>query len=90
LNAVKQRIRQNQSRQKEKKAPANVARPTVQDNLKPGDIPEELELLAQDVTTFLECLNEFPEFTDEVCGDFIVVAFAVADFVYNARPSMQV
>jgi hypothetical protein len=65
LNAVKHYIWQNLSRRKKKKTSANVARPTVQDNLKPGDTPEGLELLSQGVTTFLECLNEFPEFMDD-------------------------
>jgi WD repeat-containing protein 26 len=56
---------------KRKKKRLQMSRPTVQDNLKPGDTPEGLELLAQDVTIFLECLNEFPEFTDEVCSGFV-------------------
>jgi WD repeat-containing protein 26 len=47
------------------KAPPHVARPTVDENLDPESFPEQLECLATDVTTFLRCLNEFPEFTDE-------------------------
>ncbi|KAF6743642.1 hypothetical protein DFP72DRAFT_1020164 [Ephemerocybe angulata] len=42
-----------------------VPRPTVSDNLDPEDFPDHLEALAKDVKTFLNCLNEFPEFTDE-------------------------
>jgi hypothetical protein len=33
--------------------------------------PEQLESLAADVTTFLNCLNEFPEFTDEAVNSSI-------------------
>ena len=35
------------------------------EQLDPEDFPEQLQMFAQDVTTFLDCLNEFPEFTDE-------------------------
>lgn len=28
------------------------------------DFPEQLDLLAEDITTFSDCLNEFPEFND--------------------------
>lgn len=35
------------------------------DTLEAEDLPQQLEFFARDVTTFLECLNEFPEFTDE-------------------------
>ncbi|TCD66908.1 hypothetical protein EIP91_000747 [Steccherinum ochraceum] len=34
--------------------------------------PEQLKLFAEDVTTFLECLNEFPEFTDEAVNSSIM------------------
>lgn len=47
------------------KAPPHVARPTVNESLDPEFFPEQLEALAADVATFLNCLNEFPEFTDE-------------------------
>ncbi|KAF8888546.1 hypothetical protein BD779DRAFT_1439978 [Infundibulicybe gibba] len=46
-------------------APQHVATPTVHENLDPESFPSQLEALAVDVTTFLHCLNEFPEFTDE-------------------------
>lgn len=47
------------------KAPPHVARPTVTENLDLEFFPQQLEALSADVTTFLKCLNEFPEFTDE-------------------------
>jgi hypothetical protein len=34
--------------------------------------PQQLEALAADVTTFLKCLNEFPEFTDEAVNASIM------------------
>ncbi|KAG5638343.1 hypothetical protein H0H81_000586 [Sphagnurus paluster] len=43
----------------------HVSRPKVNENLDPEFFPEQLEALAQDVATFVHCLNEFPEFTDE-------------------------
>ncbi|KAG6908170.1 hypothetical protein DXG01_005870 [Tephrocybe rancida] len=43
----------------------HVARPTVNENLDLEDFPSQLKLLAKDLATFLTCLNEFPEFTDE-------------------------
>lgn len=68
MHAVRERIQAKQSRHKKKRSPSNVVRPVIQHDLRSEDFPEELELLGQDVKTFLECLNEFPEFTDEV-GD---------------------
>ncbi|KAF9269633.1 WD40 repeat-like protein [Marasmius fiardii PR-910] len=43
----------------------HAARPTVNENIDLEDFPLQFEALARDVTTFLRCLNEFPEFTDE-------------------------
>lgn len=54
------------------KAPPHVARPTVNENLDPEFFPEQLDALATDVTTFLNCLNEFPEFTDEAVNASIL------------------
>ncbi|TFK38155.1 hypothetical protein BDQ12DRAFT_631389 [Crucibulum laeve] len=54
------------------KAPPHVATPTVSENLDPENFPEQLEHLARDVTTFLNCLNEFPEFTDEAVNASIL------------------
>ncbi|THH28595.1 hypothetical protein EUX98_g5601 [Antrodiella citrinella] len=36
------------------------------------DFPEQLRLFAIDVITFLDCLNEFPEFTDEAVNSSIL------------------
>ncbi|KAG5646394.1 hypothetical protein DXG03_003717 [Asterophora parasitica] len=47
------------------KGPPHAARPVVNENLDPEFFPEQLEALAKDVTTFLNSLNEFPEFSDE-------------------------
>jgi WD repeat-containing protein 26 len=56
----------------ETKAPPHVARPTVTENLDLEYFPQQLEALATDVTTFLKCLNEFPEFTDEAVNASIM------------------
>lgn len=42
-----------------------MRRPLVLDKLDREDFPGQLGLFARDVITFLHCLNEFPEFTDE-------------------------
>jgi len=67
MHIIQQSMRKKNSRagRKQKSIPS-LARPIVQPDLEPGDIPEELEALAGDVVWFLESLNEFPEFTDEV------------------------
>jgi len=41
-------------------------------DLDPEDFPEEMAQFAEDITTFLECLNEFPEFTDEAVNASIL------------------
>jgi len=46
-------------------------KPVVDESLDPEDFPEQIEQLAIDVTTFLNCLNEFPEFTDEAVNTSI-------------------
>lgn len=49
-----------------RKTPPNLGRPTPPDEkLEPEDFPSQMYSLAADVMTFLNCLNEFPEFTDE-------------------------
>ncbi|KAF9031656.1 WD40 repeat-like protein [Hymenopellis radicata] len=45
--------------------PQHFARPKVDENLDLEDFPKQFAALANDVTTFMDCLNEFPEFTDE-------------------------
>jgi hypothetical protein len=54
------------------KAPPHVRRPLVLEKLDPEDFPGQLGLFARDVITFLHCLNEFPEFTDEALNASIL------------------
>jgi hypothetical protein len=54
------------------KAQLHVPRPQVAENVDPESYPEQLEYLAKEVTTFLRCLNEFPEFTDEAVNASIL------------------
>ncbi|KDR80328.1 hypothetical protein GALMADRAFT_242702 [Galerina marginata CBS 339.88] len=54
------------------KAQLHIPRPAVAENLDPETFPEQLEHLAKEVTTFLRCLNEFPEFTDEAVNASIL------------------
>lgn len=42
------------------------------DKLDPEEFPTQIGKLAHDVITFLHCLNEFPEFTDEAVNASIV------------------
>ena len=42
------------------------------EHLDPECFPEQLEALAREVTTFLDSLNEFPEFTDEAVNASIL------------------
>jgi hypothetical protein len=53
------------SRKKMKKPPPNVALPAIAKDLDLEDFPNQFSLLAQEVVALLNCLNEFPEFTDE-------------------------
>jgi hypothetical protein len=53
------------ARRKRKNVPPHTARPGVEESLDPENFPEQIEQFAIDVMTFLNCLNEFPEFTDE-------------------------
>ena len=57
---------------KRKRAPPHVRRPLVLEKLDPEEFPGQLELFARDVTTFLHCLNEFPEFADEALNASIL------------------
>jgi hypothetical protein len=54
------------------KAPPSVRTPIVLDNPDPESFPDQMEKFAEDITNFLECLNEFPEFTDEVVNASIL------------------
>lgn len=42
------------------------------ESLDPEDFPYQLQEFARDVKTFLDCLNEFPEFTDEAVNSSIL------------------
>ncbi|KAJ3781345.1 hypothetical protein GGU10DRAFT_367113 [Lentinula aff. detonsa] len=50
---------------KKHRALPHVARPMVDSNMDLEEFPNQFEALAKEVTTFVNCLNEFPEFTDE-------------------------
>ena len=54
------------------KPPPNVRTPVVTGDLDPEQFPEQMAHFAEDITTFLECLNEFPEFTDEAVNASIL------------------
>ncbi|KAK2461255.1 hypothetical protein APHAL10511_006782 [Amanita phalloides] len=47
------------------KTPPHVARPMISEKLDIEQFPHYFDALASDVKTFLNSLNEFPEFTDE-------------------------
>lgn len=49
-----------------------MRRPLVLEKLDREDFPGQLGLFARDVITFLHCLNEFPEFTDEALNASIL------------------
>jgi WD repeat-containing protein 26 len=53
------------------KAATHVSNPAILDDLDAEDFPSQLEGFADDVITFLDCLNEFPEFTDEAVNTSI-------------------
>ncbi len=58
------------------------------EKLDPEDFPEQLQMFAQDVTTFLDCLNEFPEFTDEAVNAAVLslegdLKVRILDFVQS-------
>ncbi|THH12742.1 hypothetical protein EW146_g7414 [Bondarzewia mesenterica] len=59
-------------RSRKSKPPPHVRRPMVFGELDPEDFPKQIKELAQDVVTFLHCLNEFPEFTDEAVNASII------------------
>jgi len=60
------------TRRNRPKPPPNVRTPVITRDLDPEDFPEEISQFAEDITTFLECLNEFPEFTDEAVNASIL------------------
>ena len=58
---------------KKSKPPPNVRTPVIASDLDPEDFPEQMSLFVEDITTFLTCLNEFPEFADEVVNASILI-----------------
>ena len=55
------------------KAELHIPRPPITENVDPETFPEQFESLGREVTTFLKCLNEFPEFTDEAVNSSILL-----------------
>lgn len=60
----------------------HAARPVVDMAIELEDFPNQFEALAQEITTFVNRLNGFPEFTDEAV-DASISSFA-ADLKYWA------
>ena len=54
------------------KPPPNVRTPMVTADLDPESFPDQMDQFAEDITIFLECLNEFPEFADEAVNASIL------------------
>jgi hypothetical protein len=52
-------------RNKSRQLPTTKVRPSIPLHSDPEMLPKELKHLATDLTTFLKCLNDIPEFTDE-------------------------
>ncbi|KAI0074084.1 WD40 repeat-like protein [Panus rudis PR-1116 ss-1] len=52
-------------RKNRRKGPVHLMNPALLEELDLEAFPDQFEKFAEDVTTFLDCLNEFPEFTDE-------------------------
>ncbi|KAJ7037958.1 hypothetical protein C8F04DRAFT_1090776 [Mycena alexandri] len=59
------KIKGRRNRKVARSAAPHVARPAIDENLDLEKFPEQFEALAKTITTFGNCLNEFPEFTDE-------------------------
>ena len=65
-NATQQtQIRRKRKHHKSLHSHVTAARPAVLEPLDPEHFPQQLELFANDVATFLRSLTEFPEFSDE-------------------------
>ena len=58
-------------RNKRKKT-RTLINPVVTDDLEAEELPRQLKDFADDITTFLDCLNEFPEFSDEGLNSSII------------------
>lgn len=59
-------------RRLKRKALPHSVRPVILEKPDVEDFPEQLETFAKDVTTFLDRLNEFPEFADEAVNSAII------------------
>lgn len=47
-------------------------RPIINEALDVDEFPDQMELFANDVGAFLQCLSEFPEFNDEAVNGSIL------------------
>lgn len=54
------------------RAPQHATSPSWSDEIDAEDFPDQLDRFAHDVVAFLDCLNEFPEFTDEAVNAAIM------------------
>ncbi|KAI0701045.1 WD40 repeat-like protein [Cytidiella melzeri] len=54
------------------KVPPHTTSPSVMDDIDAEDFPDQLESLSHEMVNFLDCLNEFPEFTDEAVNAAII------------------
>jgi hypothetical protein len=54
------------------KTPSHIIRPVVNEDIDVEEFPNQMEYFAKDIGTFLHCLNEFPEFTDEAVNASIL------------------
>ena len=54
------------------KAPPHATTPALTEDIDAEDFPDQLYKFAHDVVAFLDCLNEFPEFTDEAVNAAIL------------------
>lgn len=61
------------TKQNRSNPPRHVKTPVITADLNPEGFPEQMFQFARDITTFLECVNEFPEFTDETVNACILV-----------------
>ncbi|KAG6836941.1 hypothetical protein H0H93_000831 [Arthromyces matolae] len=64
----------------------HAVRPTVDETLDLEEFPNQLKLLAKAVRTFSNCLNEFPEFTDEAVNTSISEFEGDLDVRFSTSP----
>lgn len=67
-----QSIGRRRGRRWRTKTPSHIVRPLVNEDIDVEDFPSQMEYFAKDIGTFLHCLNEFPEFTDEAVNASIL------------------